>query len=348
MNRAMAAGQAPGAEPTTDDPDLKHDPGLIELQALRLGVWASLAIAIAGVAAYALSGSDALLLDGLYAGVMALTSVVAARIGTVVQRPPERGWPYGFGGQEALFVLFRSLLLIGMLSVAVVAALRELATWLAGGALPMAVELAPVGAYTLLTVALCLLLAWRQRQAWLASGRRSELLLLESRAAGLDAAITAGAGGALLLGPPLAHTPLAPLVPLSDPLLVILIALVVMAEPVQHVLEALRQTAGAACDPQLIATSRSRVQQQLAELGGDTPVRLLDFSLQKLGRTTFPVAWLDPGQPVDGAWMDALRQRLQANLGELLGPLRCELLLTRQAPFTGGEHGSPSQADANS
>lgn len=342
MNRVIAAGEAPAAEASA------ADPGVIEQRALRLGVWASLAIAIAGVAAYALSGSDALLLDGLYAGVMALTSVVAARIGAVVQRPPERGWPYGFGGQEALFVLFRSLLLIGMLSVAVVGALRELATWFAGGGLPEAVELAPVGAYTLLTVMLCLLLALWQRKAWLASGRRSELLLLESRAATLDAAITAGAGGALLLGPPLAQTPLAPLVPLSDPLLVILIALVVMVEPVQHFLESLRQTAGAACDPQLIAASRTRVQQLLAQEGAGRPVRLLDFSLQKLGRTTFLVAWLDPLQPVDGAWMDALRQRLEANLGELLGLLRCELLLTRQAPFATDAHPGVPRPAANS
>jgi predicted Co/Zn/Cd cation transporter (cation efflux family) len=313
------------------------DPATIERQALQLGVWASLAIAVAGVAAYALSASDALLLDGLYAGVMALTSVVAARIGAVVQRPPERGWPYGFGGQEALFVLFRSLLLIGMLSVAVVAAVREVVAWLGGGSLPPAVDLGPVGAYTALTVVLCLVLAWRQRHAWRASGRRSELLLLESRAAALDAAITAAAGAALLSGPLLAGTRLEPLVPLTDPLLVILIALVVMVEPVQHFLEALRQTAGAACCPELIASSRRQVQHLLAEAGGERPVALLDFSLQKLGRTTFLVAWLDPDQPVDGAWMDALRQRLEAALAELLGPLRCELLLTRQAPFQPGD-----------
>ena len=79
MNRVIAAGEAPAAEASATDP------GVIEQRALRLGVWASLAIAIAGVAAYALSGADA-------------------------------------------------LLLIGMLSVAVVAALGGLATWFAGAA----------------------------------------------------------------------------------------------------------------------------------------------------------------------------------------------------------------------
>jgi predicted Co/Zn/Cd cation transporter (cation efflux family) len=332
-----AAPTQPDAQATARQ---SNDPVAIEQRALRLGVWASLAIAIAGVVAYALSASDALLLDGLYAGVMALTSLVAARIGAVVQRPPERRWPFGYGGQEALFVLFRSLVLIGMLSVAVVAALREIVAWLGGGPPPPAVELGPVGAYTALTVALCLLLAWAQQRAWQTSGRRSELLLLESRAAALDAAITAGAGGTLLTTRLLDGSRFEALTPLADPVLVILIAVVVMAEPVQHFLEALRQTAGAACDPALIASSREQVQRLLAEAGGDSPVALLEFSLQKLGRTTFLMAWLDPSRPVDGAWMDGLRRRIEASCGETLGPLRCELLLTRQAPFV-----SPASSD---
>ena len=215
----IGAAAARSAASGTDGPD----PQTIEQRALQLGVWASLLIAVAGVIAYALSASDALLLDGLYAGVMAVTSLVAAHIGTMVQRPPEQGWPFGFAGQEALFVLFRSLLLLGMLSVAVLAALREILTWLAGGPAPTAVELGPVGIYTGLSVALCLLLAWRQQAAWQASGGHSDLLRLESRAAALDAALTGGAGAALLAAPLLSGTPLEPLLPLSDPLLVILI-----------------------------------------------------------------------------------------------------------------------------
>jgi hypothetical protein len=32
--------------------------------------------------------------------------------------------------------------------------------------------------------------------------------------------------------------------------------------------------------------------------------------------------------------MDGLRRRIEASCGEALGPLRCELLLTGQAPFS--------------
>ena len=78
------------------------DNALSEQHSLALGLWVSLAIAVLGLVSYVLSGSEAVLLDGLYAGVMAVTSLVAARVGANVVRPPDRGWPFGYEGQEAV------------------------------------------------------------------------------------------------------------------------------------------------------------------------------------------------------------------------------------------------------
>ena len=70
-------------------------------------------IALAGLSAHVLTGSSALLLDGLYSAVLLGSSFMASRIFTNVVHPPYRGWPYGYEGQEALCVLFRSLVLLG-------------------------------------------------------------------------------------------------------------------------------------------------------------------------------------------------------------------------------------------
>jgi predicted Co/Zn/Cd cation transporter (cation efflux family) len=59
----------------------------IERRSLQIGVAASLLMAAMGISVYALSGSEALLLDGLYSGVMAASSFIAARIGSNVVRP---------------------------------------------------------------------------------------------------------------------------------------------------------------------------------------------------------------------------------------------------------------------
>jgi predicted Co/Zn/Cd cation transporter (cation efflux family) len=301
-----------------------------EQGSLHLGIWVSLTIAVLGLVAYAFSGSDAVLLDGLYAGVMAGTSLVAARVGANVKRPPDRGWPFGYEGQEALYVLLRSLLLIGILSFALLAALQEILAYLQGQ-IPEAVELGPVGWYGLLGGLSCGALAWVQHRAWIAGGRCSELLRTESRAALLDTAITGITGAALMAAPWLTATPLAPLVPISDALLVVVLALVVIAEPIQRFAGALRETAGAACDPALIRSTRQQVQELLR----GASAALLDLSVVKLGRISFVVAYLDPGQPVDGAWLDNLRDQLDHCCGELLGPVRTELVITHRAPFCG-------------
>jgi predicted Co/Zn/Cd cation transporter (cation efflux family) len=300
----------------------------IERRSLQIGVAASLLMAAMGISVYALSGSEALLLDGLYSGLMAASSFIAARIGANVVRPPDRAYPYGYDGQESLYVLFRSLVLIGILSVAVITAGTTIVNHLAGQTVA-AVQLRPVAAYAGLMVVLCLALAWRHERDWKRSGRCSELLRTEAHAARVDGLISAVAGAALLGAPLLQSTPLRPLVPVADSVLVLLLALAVVPEPLQQFWRALRQAAGAACDPALITRTRAAVQELLSGMSA----WLLDLTVMKVGRTTFVVAYLNPAMPVDGPWIDRLRERIDARCAELLGPVRTEVIVTGQAPF---------------
>ena len=54
-------------------------------------------------------------------------------------RTPDRAYPYGYDAQEALYVLFRSLVLIGILSVALVTAGTTIVNHLAGKTVEAAV-----------------------------------------------------------------------------------------------------------------------------------------------------------------------------------------------------------------
>ena len=85
----------------------------IEQRSLRFGVGANAVMALAGFSAHVLTGSSALLLDGLYSAVLVGSSLIASRISRNVVRPPDRAWPNGYEGQEALYALFRSLGLSG-------------------------------------------------------------------------------------------------------------------------------------------------------------------------------------------------------------------------------------------
>jgi predicted Co/Zn/Cd cation transporter (cation efflux family) len=306
------------------------DHALSEQRSLALGLWVSLAIAVLGLLTYGLSGSEAVLLDGLYAGVMALTSLVAARVGANVVRPPDRGWPFGYEGQEAVYVLLRSLLLLGILSFAGLNAARDLLAWWQGDT-PEAIASGPVGWYGLLGGLSCGALAWAQHRSWVAGGRCSELLRTESRAALLDTAITGGTGAVLMAAPLLSSTPLAPLVPVADALLVLVLALVVAGEPLHRFRLALRETAGAACEPELIQNTRCGVQT-LVEAA---TAQLLDLSVVKLGRISYVVAYVNPARAVEASWLDGLRDQLEERCTTLLGPVRAEVVLTGRPPFSG-------------
>ena len=302
---------------------------LIERRSLKIGVYASALMAVAGVCVHLISGSYALLLDGLYSAVMVGSGLVAARISRNVVRPPDRAYPYGYDGQEALYVLFRSLLLMGVLSFAAISALSTIIDY-AYGELISSVRLGPVAWYSIAMVATCWGLAWRHHHDWCRTGRHSQILLTEAKAARLDGLISGMTGLALLGAPLLNGTVLSVLIPVTDSLLVLVVSLVVLREPLQGFLTALGQAAGASAETDLIRSTRLALEDLLAGLS----CWLLDITVYQVGRTAFVVVYLNPSQPMDGGAIDLIRDRIQERCQSLLAcPVRTEVILTATPPF---------------
>jgi len=302
---------------------------LIERRSLKIGVYASALMAVAGVCVHLISGSYALLLDGLYSAVMVGSGLVAARISRNVVRPPDRAYPYGYDGQEALYVLFRSLLLMGVLSFAAISALSTIIDY-AYGELISSVRLGPVAWYSIAMVATCWGLAWRHHHDWCRTGRHSQILLTEAKAARLDGLISGMTGLALLGAPLLKGTVLSVLIPVTDSLLVLVVSLVVLREPLQGFLTALGQAAGASAETDLIRSTRLALEDLLAGLS----CWLLDITVYQVGRTAFVVVYLNPSQPMDGGAIDLIRDRIQERCQSLLAcPVRTEVILTATPPF---------------
>ena len=302
---------------------------LIEQRSLRIGVLASAVMAVAGLWVHVLSGSYALLLDGLYSAVMVGSGLVAARISRNVVRPPDRAYPYGYDGQEALYVLFRSLVLIGVLTFAAAAGLGTVIDYAKGQSIP-AVSLGPVALYSIAMVVICWGLAWCHHYDWKRTGAQSQLLLTEARAARVDGLISGLTGLALLSTPLLQDTPLAVLTPISDSLLVLVVSAVVLREPLQAFLTALSQAAGASAESDTIRTTRAALEDLLAGLS----CWLLDLTVMQVGRTAFVVVYLNPNQPMDGASIDILRLRIEERCRQLMrSPVRSEVILTATPPF---------------
>ncbi|MBM5827253.1 MAG: cation transporter, partial [Cyanobacteria bacterium M_surface_7_m2_040] len=108
-----------------------------ERRALVVGLAGNLVGALSGIGMYLHSRSDALLLDGLYTGVLAAAGLVALQVSRAVHAPRNRAYPFGASGQEPLYMLFQSLVMIGMVLFAGVTAASKLIAVASGGTAPV-------------------------------------------------------------------------------------------------------------------------------------------------------------------------------------------------------------------
>ena len=226
-------------------------------------------------------------------------------------------------------MLFRSLLLMGVLSFAAISALSTVIDYAYGVAVS-SVRLGPVAWYSIAMVASCWGLAWRHHHDWCRTGRHSQILLTEAKAARLDGLISGLTGLALLAAPLLQGTMLSGLIPVTDSLLVLVVSLLVVREPLQGFMTALGQAAGASAESDLIRSTRLALEDLLAGLS----CWLLDLTVYQVGRTAFVVVYLNPSQPMDGGAIDLIRDRIQERCQSLLAcPEQTEVILTATPPF---------------
>ncbi|MBE2259107.1 MAG: cation transporter [Candidatus Accumulibacter sp.] len=300
----------------------------IETRALAVGQWANLVMAVAGVSAAMLSRSDALLVDGLYSGVNFVSALIAARVARAVRRPADSRYPFGYDAYESLYVSFRALVLIGILVFALFASGEKILTYLSGGVVP-ALILGPILLYTVAMVVICGGLAWQFDRAWRRSGRCSDLLRTESRAAVVDGVLSAGAGAALLLTPLLIGTPAEGLVPIADALIVLVLQSVMLPQPLAMLRAALREVTGGAAEPESVTIARGHADEALR----GRPFTLLDVAVIKSGRTHFVVLYVKPLSPVVGETLDQLREALTVAYASRGAAVRCEVVATASVPF---------------
>ena len=302
-----------------------------EIRALQLGTLGNSVGAVAALVFYLRSGSDALLLDGLYTAVMAGASVIAGQVNRAALQPRSRAYPFGASGQEPLYVLFRTLVLMGIIAFAVVSAIGKILTAVQGGVIP-AVQLDGLGWYFSAMVLLNLWL-WRVfARSWSNGGGNNDMLRGMAISARFDALISAGTGIALLGSPSLLATPLAPLVPIADSLLVLVLSLALVGEPIAILQGAVTEAAGSSrsIPPALHSSCSASVAAVLAQRG----CTLLELAMIRLGRTVTAVAYVEPATAVTASQTDGLRLDVEAELVQTLQtPVLCEVIATSVHPY---------------
>ena len=300
----------------------------IERRSLACAKWANLVMGTAGIVAAIASNASALMLDGLFSGVNFLATLFATRVAASIQRKPDAVRPFGYEIDEPIYVMFRSLVLTGIIIVAGFIAIDKIVAYISG------VDIAPVKldwvvGYMILMLTICFALAVWHHYHWVKTQRQSELLKAERSAALIDGVLSAAAGAAFIAIAFMKDTPLSFLVPISDAIVVLGLVLYMIPKPVAMFTQALREVTGESAEPQIVANLHSAVHQELV----GKPFDLLQLATTRTGRSLFALAYIRPEQPASATALDSLKDAVLHACQTVHPLLRMEIIFTGRTPY---------------
>ncbi len=298
----------------------------LERDSLETGKWGNLFMACAGIVAAWASNSDALLVDGLYSGVNFLSAIVAARVGMSILRQPDQKRPFGYDADEAIYVTFRSMALIGILAFAMFNAVSKIIRYSLGGEVP-ALNFGPILLYVVAMVTICAGLALLHHRTYVKTGQRSEVLVTERRAAIIDGVLSGAAGFALLMVPFLKGTAFEFLVPIADAIVVLILSALILPAPIRAFRAALGEIAGESAT----AEKFNNVRQALTDSVAGLDVKVVDLAVLKLGRRYTVVGYLNPDNVVLAGDVDRFNDGFHERCAKILGDVRTEIILTEKS-----------------
>lgn len=291
-------------------------------------MWANLLMGAAGITAAQISNSDALMVDGLYSGVNFFSAIIAGRVAASLMRPADKRMPFGYDANESLYILFRSLVLLGILMFAGFNSAGKIITYVGGGEVSE-LHFGPIAIYMVFMVVICMSLAAWHNYNWRKTGRRSEILQAEQTASVVDSVISAGAGGALLSVTLLRGTPAEVIIPVADAIVVVVLALIMIRQPIGMLRGAVKEVAGGSVDGEISSEIRKRIERKIA----DVPCELLAVAVTKLGRTHFVISYVRPDDSVTAEDLDIFRNEVHACYEDLFGRVKSEVIFTAEKPF---------------
>ncbi len=281
----------------------------LEGRSLQVAMWGNLFMALAGIAAAVLSNSIAILTDGLFSLIGFTAAFLGRRISQNVEAGPDRLRPMGYAADEALFTTFRALSLLGLVIFAVATASMNIYKYLSGGTPPELVY-APLLIYFAVIGATCFLLWALHHHTWSHTGKSSDILRLEAKASMFDGVITAAAAAGLGAVYVFRDGLLAPIAPIGDSIVVLVLCLVVVGQYRSDLMTGMGELVGVTASPATLATARRAIRPAISEYGGT----LTDLSVVKQGRSHLVTAYYDPGRPVSAARIDEINLRMIADV----------------------------------
>lgn len=203
---------------------------LVEASALKIGVLVNLIMAIAGWVAFSVTGSEALLLDGNFSFISAVTTVGAI---IIIHKKHKKTavFPFGRYFYESFFTLSKGLLILGVIIAAVFQNVIKIIAYLQGETLSK-LETGPIIIYMVFMVFLCFGLAFFYQYKNKNINQQSTILAVETKASKIDGYMTIAVGIALVLTTFVPEdSKLSFLLYIGDAIIVVLMALLLIKTP---------------------------------------------------------------------------------------------------------------------
>jgi len=222
---------------------MKDQIAVTEKRALVLGIAANLIMAFSGWAAYNLSGSEALLLDGNMSFILFITAIVAFKI-TQIKSLRNETYPFGLYVTEALYSLMKGLLLLGVVISAIVSNSSKIISYINGATLPT-IKTGVIVYYAIAMVAIC----WGLSAFYYFQNKKiansSSMLKVDQKSSLIDGVLSASTGAILVvIGYVEAGSKFDFLLYIGDALLVLTLALLMIGQPIGIIREAFVELAG--------------------------------------------------------------------------------------------------------
>lgn len=276
-----------------------------ESRSMILSMIGNLFMGAAGVGAGIMANSSAILVDGLFSAIGFTWALIGLLVSRRLSRAPDKFRPLGYATEESLFTTFRALTILGLIVFAVATSAQSIHAYLVQGEVSELI-FTPVFIYFGVIAVTCLLLWAAHYRNWVKTGRRSDILRLEAKAAIFDGALSGIAGAGLIAIYVYRDGFLAPIAPIGDSLIVLFLCLAALGHFWKDFLTGLGELAGATAQPATISAARRAMRPILATLPGEVQ----DFTVMKNGRTHLICVYYTPEAAITARAVDELYQQL--------------------------------------
>jgi cation diffusion facilitator family transporter len=247
----------------------------IEIRAFRISALGFLIISVLGIVFAILAKSQAILLDGVYALVSVVMTVLAAQVARMVEKPSSEKFHFGYAHFEPLLNLIRGLLILAICAYALVSTIEVLIR----GGREIHAEVAIF--YTALSAVWSAAIFGYQRR--LARKLGSPSLAVDARAWLVDGVLYVGETAAFVVYFLLLPTVLGPWLRYADPIFVLLVVGFLIKVPVMTIREGAREVLHRAPRPDV----QQDVHQRLAKALAGVLVRTVRARMVEVGRFFF-------------------------------------------------------------